>query len=97
MCAWLLASTIQVRVAGPTSNDGVVFAAAAAGRMVDLRPALRNCIPLLHHLHFCPIPSTWLAHMSRTMRLNGICCVGIPLHSISLINYRVLAITALGL
>jgi hypothetical protein len=95
MCAWLLASTIQVRVAGPASNDGVMFAAAAAGRM-DLRPALRNCIPLLHP-HFYPIPSTWLAYMSRTMRLNGICCIGTSLYFISLINHRVLAIAALGL
>lgn len=32
MGACLLASTIQVQVAGPASNDGVMFAAAAAGR-----------------------------------------------------------------
>ena len=86
--ACLLASTIQVQVAGPASNDGVMFADAAAGRM-DLRPALRNCIPLLHP-HFCPIPSTWLACINRTMRLSGMCCVDIPLHSIPLINFACL-------
>ena len=32
--ACLLASTIQVQVAGPASNDGVMFAAAAAGRRI---------------------------------------------------------------
>lgn len=38
------------------SNDGVMFAAVAG------RSALRKCIPL-PHLHFCPIPSTWLTCM----------------------------------
>ena len=59
MDGFLLASTFQVRVAGPGKQRWRNVCGCCGE---DLRSALRNCTPPLH-LQFCSIPSTWLTYM----------------------------------